>query len=125
MPYSYCNKHLPLIWFSFLCDLIFNHMDCTTALFSGSESLHLYSLMFFPSFKKFCSKQVSFYRYGSLYASSLLQKLREDGVYTRPLGNVIYLMCGPCTSPELCSQLLVKLHTRLEEFCQIKEFTKF
>ncbi|KAE8056780.1 hypothetical protein FH972_013519 [Carpinus fangiana] len=58
--------------------------------------------------------------YGSLYASSLLQKLREDGVYTRPLGNVIYLMCGPCTSPELCSQVLVKLHTRLEEFCQTK-----
>ncbi|RVW29811.1 Bifunctional dethiobiotin synthetase/7,8-diamino-pelargonic acid aminotransferase, mitochondrial [Vitis vinifera] len=54
--------------------------------------------------------------YGSLYARSLLLKLREDGVYLRPLGNVIYLMCGPCTSPETCSQLLIKLYRRLEEF---------
>ncbi|KAF3452815.1 hypothetical protein FNV43_RR03248 [Rhamnella rubrinervis] len=42
--------------------------------------------------------------YGSMYASSLLKKLREDGIYTRPLGNVIYFMCGPCTSPEICRQ---------------------
>lgn len=54
--------------------------------------------------------------YGSLYARPLLQKLREDGVYMRPLGNVIYLLCGPCTSPEVCNQLLVKLYERLEEF---------
>ncbi|KAK7388482.1 hypothetical protein VNO78_23298 [Psophocarpus tetragonolobus] len=54
--------------------------------------------------------------YGSLYARPLLEKLREDGVYMRPLGNVIYLLCGPCTSPEVCNQLLVKLHRRLEEF---------
>ncbi|KAJ4709362.1 Bifunctional dethiobiotin synthetase/7,8-diamino-pelargonic acid aminotransferase, mitochondrial [Melia azedarach] len=54
--------------------------------------------------------------YGSLYAVSLLQKLREDGIYMRPLGNVIYLMCGPCTSPEVCRQLLIKLYRRLDEF---------
>ncbi|XP_020227432.1 bifunctional dethiobiotin synthetase/7,8-diamino-pelargonic acid aminotransferase, mitochondrial isoform X1 [Cajanus cajan] len=54
--------------------------------------------------------------YGSLYARPLLQKLREDGVYMRPLGNVIYLLCGPCTSPEICNELLVKLYRRLEEF---------
>ncbi|KDP22928.1 hypothetical protein JCGZ_01765 [Jatropha curcas] len=59
--------------------------------------------------------------YASLYARSLLQKLREDGVYMRPLGNVIYLICGPCTSPEICRQLLIKLHARLEEFNQAKE----
>ncbi|XP_027331712.1 bifunctional dethiobiotin synthetase/7,8-diamino-pelargonic acid aminotransferase, mitochondrial isoform X2 [Abrus precatorius] len=58
--------------------------------------------------------------YGSLYARPLLQKLREDGVYTRPLGNVIYLLCGPCTSPEICNQLLVKLYRRLEEFNECK-----
>lgn len=61
-------------------------------------------------------KRLSFCRYGSLYATSLLRKLREDGVYMRPLGNVIYLMCGPCTSPEVCQQLLIKLHRRLEDF---------
>ncbi|KAJ7979489.1 Bifunctional dethiobiotin synthetase/7,8-diamino-pelargonic acid aminotransferase, mitochondrial [Quillaja saponaria] len=54
--------------------------------------------------------------YGSLYARSLLQNLREDGIYMRPLGNVIYLMCGPCTSPDTCRQLLTKLYLRLEEF---------
>ncbi|KAK6944241.1 Aminotransferase class-III [Dillenia turbinata] len=56
--------------------------------------------------------------YASLCASSLLQKLREDGVYMRPLGNVIYLMCGPCTSPLICRQLLIKVYRRLEEFHQ-------
>eukprot|EP00257_Ricinus_communis_P019961 XP_015579090.1 bifunctional dethiobiotin synthetase/7,8-diamino-pelargonic acid aminotransferase, mitochondrial isoform X2 [Ricinus communis] len=59
--------------------------------------------------------------YASLYSRSLILKLREDGVYMRPLGNVIYLMCGPCTPPETCSQLLIKLHKRLEEFEQVKE----
>lgn len=58
--------------------------------------------------------------YASLYASSLVKMLREDGIYTRPLGNVIYLMCGPCTSPQFCTQQLIKLHRRLEEFSQVK-----
>ncbi|KAH9305032.1 hypothetical protein KI387_009436 [Taxus chinensis] len=53
--------------------------------------------------------------YGSLLASSLVQKLRDDGVYMRPLGNVIYLMCGPATPPAMCSTLLQKLHKRLDE----------
>ncbi|XP_057952926.1 bifunctional dethiobiotin synthetase/7,8-diamino-pelargonic acid aminotransferase, mitochondrial-like isoform X1 [Malania oleifera] len=59
--------------------------------------------------------------YGSLYATALLRKLREDGVYMRPLGNVIYLMCGPCTSPHICTQLLLKLYCGLEEFSQSKQ----
>ncbi|XP_021808925.1 bifunctional dethiobiotin synthetase/7,8-diamino-pelargonic acid aminotransferase, mitochondrial [Prunus avium] len=53
--------------------------------------------------------------YGSRYASSLLKKLREDGVYMRPLGHVIYLMCGPCTSPKVCNEALTKVYRRLEE----------
>ncbi|WCJ42382.1 adenosylmethionine-8-amino-7-oxononanoate transaminase [Euphorbia peplus] len=59
--------------------------------------------------------------YASLYARSLIQNLREDGVYMRPLGNVIYLMCGPCTAPEVCQRLLVTLHARLEEFNQVRD----
>ena len=59
-----------------------------------------------------------FCRYASEYAKSLLHKLREDGIYMRPLGNVIYLMCGPCTSPHVCCHLLEKLYRRLEEFDQ-------
>ncbi|PWA92862.1 Aminotransferase class-III [Artemisia annua] len=54
--------------------------------------------------------------YASLCATSLLQKLREDGIYMRPLGNVIYMMCGPCTSPQVCLQMLETFYTRLEEF---------
>ncbi|GFS40672.1 adenosylmethionine-8-amino-7-oxononanoate transaminase [Actinidia rufa] len=59
--------------------------------------------------------------YASLYSRSLLQNLREDGIYTRPLGNVIYLMCGPCTSPQTCRQLLEILYKRLEEFGQANQ----
>ncbi|CAF1698632.1 unnamed protein product [Brassica napus] len=54
--------------------------------------------------------------YASLYAKSLLEMLREDGIFMRPLGNVVYLMCGPCTSPEICRELLSKLYKRLGEF---------
>ncbi len=28
-------------------------------------------------------------------------------------------MCGPCTSPEICSQLLVKLYKKLDNFHQV------
>ncbi|KAG9455961.1 hypothetical protein H6P81_000469 [Aristolochia fimbriata] len=51
--------------------------------------------------------------YASLCASSLVQNLRKDGVYMRPLGNVIYLMCGPCTSPESCNHALRKVYRRI------------
>nr|CAB3482573.1 unnamed protein product [Digitaria exilis] len=52
--------------------------------------------------------------YASLYASSLVQQLRkEDDIYVRPLGNVIYLMCGPCTARDSCSRQLFKVHRRL------------
>lgn len=53
--------------------------------------------------------------YASLSASSLIQRLREDGIYMRPLGNVIYLMCGPCTSPQFCTEQLTKLYQRISE----------
>ncbi|KAI4381106.1 hypothetical protein MLD38_007214 [Melastoma candidum] len=54
--------------------------------------------------------------YGSLYARSLLQMLHSDGIYMRPLGNVIYLMCTPCTSPRTCNDLLGKLILNLDKF---------
>lgn len=53
--------------------------------------------------------------YGSLLASSIVQKLRNDGVYMRPLGNVIYLMCGPITPATVCSTILDKVCQRLDE----------
>uniref|UniRef100_J3MRJ3 7,8-diamino-pelargonic acid aminotransferase n=2 Tax=Oryza brachyantha TaxID=4533 RepID=J3MRJ3_ORYBR len=54
--------------------------------------------------------------YASLYASSLIRQLREeDNIYARPLGNVIYLMCGPCTTRDSCTRQLTKVHRRLEK----------
>lgn len=38
------------------------------------------------------------------------------GIYTRPLGNVVYLMCGPLTHPETCRVLLQRLLTLLEDY---------
>ncbi|KAM0036569.1 putative dethiobiotin synthase, Adenosylmethionine--8-amino-7-oxononanoate transaminase [Helianthus debilis subsp. tardiflorus] len=61
--------------------------------------------------------------YASLSGTSLLLKLREDGIYMRPLGNVIYMMCGPCTSHRVCLQILEKLYMRLDEFKQEKNQT--
>uniref|UniRef100_A0A0D9X5S6 Dethiobiotin synthase n=1 Tax=Leersia perrieri TaxID=77586 RepID=A0A0D9X5S6_9ORYZ len=53
--------------------------------------------------------------YASLHASSLVQQLRqEDNIYARPLGNVIYLMCGPCTTRDSCTRQLTKVQRRLE-----------
>ncbi|KAI3496177.1 hypothetical protein L1887_38531 [Cichorium endivia] len=59
--------------------------------------------------------------YASLCATSLLLKLREDSIYMRPLGNVIYMMCGPCTPPQICLKMLQTLYTRLNEFRHEKE----
>uniref|UniRef100_A0A0E0LSU0 Bifunctional dethiobiotin synthetase/7,8-diamino-pelargonic acid aminotransferase, mitochondrial n=1 Tax=Oryza punctata TaxID=4537 RepID=A0A0E0LSU0_ORYPU len=54
--------------------------------------------------------------YASLYASSLIRQLREeDNIYARPLGNVIYLMCGPCTTRDSCTRQLTKVHRRLQK----------
>ncbi|CAA6672207.1 unnamed protein product [Spirodela intermedia] len=56
--------------------------------------------------------------YASLYASSLVRSLRGDGVYMRPLGNVIYLMCGPCTHPHVCRTQLHKVYQAIDRFAQ-------
>lgn len=56
-------------------------------------------------------------RYASLYARSLIQQLREeDDIYVRPLGNVIYLMCGPCTTRDVCTEQLSKVYRRISHF---------
>ncbi len=53
-------------------------------------------------------------RYASVLSKGLVEGLRHDGIYVRPLGNVVYLMCGPLTNPESCSTLLQKLHAQLD-----------
>ncbi|CAI5473349.1 unnamed protein product [Closterium sp. Yama58-4] len=44
--------------------------------------------------------------YGSSAAKDLLSRLRQHGIYARPLGNVVYFMCGPFTPPSTCTRLL-------------------
>ncbi|XP_071729663.1 bifunctional dethiobiotin synthetase/7,8-diamino-pelargonic acid aminotransferase, mitochondrial [Rutidosis leptorrhynchoides] len=58
--------------------------------------------------------------YTSRCATSLLEKLHEDGIYMRPLGDVIYIMCGPCASPQVCLRMLNTFYARLGEFWQGK-----
>jgi adenosylmethionine-8-amino-7-oxononanoate aminotransferase len=33
-------------------------------------------------------------------------RLRQAGIYARPLGNVIYAMCSPITRPDTCREWL-------------------
>lgn len=51
--------------------------------------------------------------YASGAARRVAQRLRREGVYARPLGNVAYLMCTPTTAPEAAAALLGKLESCL------------
>lgn len=53
--------------------------------------------------------------YGASSQTALVaQKLRERGIYTRPLGNVLYLMTSPTTSRLECHRLATLLHKAIE-----------
>lgn len=54
--------------------------------------------------------------YSSMSSASIVQALRRNGVYVRPLGNVIYLMCGPTTPPSTCSKVMWALSQQLDAF---------
>lgn len=58
--------------------------------------------------------------YASLLSRSIVQALRENGIYNRPLGNVIYFMCGPTTPPPVCAKLLLQLSHQLDVFAAKK-----
>lgn len=64
--------------------------------------------------------------YASLQASSLVQQFRrDDDIYIRPLGNVIYLMCGPCSSQQFCSQQLNKVYKRISQLGDLVKDSQF
>lgn len=44
--------------------------------------------------------------YGLESAKAVTRKLREHGIYARPLGNIVYVMCTPTTSRKQCASLL-------------------
>lgn len=52
--------------------------------------------------------------YASNAAAAVVARLRAAGVYGRPLGDVVYLMVTPMTSPAQCDALLGKLAAALE-----------
>ena len=47
--------------------------------------------------------------YASGAAKEIAQRLRPAGILTRPLGNVLYLMCTPTTAKLKCDSLLRSL----------------
>ncbi len=51
--------------------------------------------------------------YLSSAALKVTKALRAQGVYARPLGNVVYFMASPFTDPERCRSLLGKLNEML------------
>ena len=46
----------------------------------------------------------------------MARALREAGIYSRPLGNVLYIMASPLTSKEDCAKLASTLHGIIEKF---------
>lgn len=52
--------------------------------------------------------------YSASGASEIVRKLAEENVFTRPLGNVVYLMCTPLTRSDECKRLTQKLLKVLE-----------
>ncbi|KAI5069010.1 hypothetical protein GOP47_0015311 [Adiantum capillus-veneris] len=59
--------------------------------------------------------------YASMLSRSIVQALREKGIYNRPIGNVVYFMCGPTTPPSVCSRLLLQLSHQLDDFAAKKQ----
>ncbi|EPS73895.1 hypothetical protein M569_00862, partial [Genlisea aurea] len=54
--------------------------------------------------------------YASTCGRSIVDQLRRDGIYMRPLGNVLYTMCGPCTSPSTCDSVLERVYGTILRF---------
>lgn len=48
--------------------------------------------------------------------TAIANRMREQGVYVRPLGNVLYIMASPVTSREECARLCQILQDTLEAF---------
>ncbi|KNC81657.1 hypothetical protein, variant [Sphaeroforma arctica JP610] len=52
--------------------------------------------------------------YSSTAGKRVVTKLRQEGVFARPLGNVVYLMCAPVTPKDKCTEWLKTLNRILE-----------
>jgi dethiobiotin synthetase/adenosylmethionine--8-amino-7-oxononanoate aminotransferase len=52
----------------------------------------------------------------------IIQSLQQKGVYCRPLGNVLYMMCSPFTPKKECDELLEKLVDTLAVYVKVLRF---
>ncbi|CAH0518492.1 unnamed protein product [Peronospora belbahrii] len=52
--------------------------------------------------------------YASTEAAELIQALRQNGIYARALGNVLYMMCSPLTTQADCNKYLTMLTQQIE-----------
>ena len=53
------------------------------------------------------------YASGSRAAAAARRLRRDAAVFTRPLGDVLYLMCGPMDPPAHCARMLAALRAVL------------
>eukprot|EP01134_Creolimax_fragrantissima_P005964 CFRG5964T1 len=53
--------------------------------------------------------------YASTSAQRIVRALRQKGIFARPLGNVVYLMCAPVTPVHKCTEWLSVLHEILDK----------
>lgn len=57
--------------------------------------------------------------YSATAGVSVANALKAQGVFSRPLGNVVYVMCSPVTKREACSRVSSVLHDVLEaQICE-------
>ncbi|KAJ8905704.1 hypothetical protein NDN08_002209 [Rhodosorus marinus] len=52
---------------------------------------------------------------------AVTQALREKGIYARPLGNTVYLMCSPVTEVQKCDELISELKQTLSHVLEVRE----
>ena len=52
--------------------------------------------------------------YASTTAMAVVTELLRTGVFARPLGNIVYVMCSPMSNEEHCKQVLAQLMASLE-----------
>ena len=53
--------------------------------------------------------------YTSNAAAGVIARLGRRGIYCRPLGNVLYVMCSPFTTKQTCYRLLCDVKASLQE----------
>lgn len=62
--------------------------------------------------------------YASTAARELVESLKAEDVFVRPLGNVIYLMCAPVSEKGTCDLVIRKVHSVLGKVAQKIDYAR-